>query len=349
MSLPKDENYILVDFSNYVKAVDAQLSEMTPIVDNIMSPNVTYPIMKYEVSPSKTLEAGLYLYHVTRFIACNDTCDVSVLIKDNTEPHILNCPDLSQNLYGEECRDVNLYDYYSKSRISSCFGDNVGIKDVICRQTHLDRIAIGETAHITCYATDIAGTSSASYNITFHCKKNVCPPLKPPTHGAFVCHEDNLVQRCILFCREDKVHKRRNIFECDMTNPSSTWTGAGVDDIICQNRGRHKQRFTFNMSCDSDDLDFHREVKRTLSGTRNGHQLCHGMSDDDCEITVSCGNCSYEEDRESNCTENGMIVGETNGAGKYHLRLFYNGKSYSGVHLTLFKRKILLIHLPMIV
>eukprot|EP00058_Branchiostoma_floridae_P027601 XP_002613092.1 hypothetical protein BRAFLDRAFT_89974 [Branchiostoma floridae] len=236
MSLPKDENYILVDFSNYVKAVDAQLSEMTPIVDNIMSPNVTYPIMKYEVSPSKTLEAGLYLYHVTRFIACNDTCDVSVLIKDNTEPHILNCPDLSQNLYGEECRDVNLYDYYSKSRISSCFGDNVGIKDVICRQTHLDRIAIGETAHITCYATDIAGTSSASYNITFHCKKNVCPPLKPPTHGAFVCHEDNLVQRCILFCREDKVHKRRNIFECDMTNPSSTWTGAGVDDIICQNR-----------------------------------------------------------------------------------------------------------------
>ncbi|XP_078618834.1 uncharacterized protein LOC144886211 [Branchiostoma floridae x Branchiostoma japonicum] len=91
MSLPKDDNYILVDFSNYVMAVDAQHSEMTPIVDNIISPNVMYPIMKYHVSPNKTLEAGQYLYPVVRFIACNDTCDVSVLIKGIIRTYFSYC------------------------------------------------------------------------------------------------------------------------------------------------------------------------------------------------------------------------------------------------------------------
>ncbi|XP_078700028.1 uncharacterized protein LOC144926867 [Branchiostoma floridae x Branchiostoma belcheri] len=277
-SLPKDDNYILVNFSKYVVAIDDEFNEITPIVDPGRSPNVTYPVTKYQVSSNKTLEGEQYLNPVIRFLGCNDTCDVSVLIIDNTAPYILSCPDLSQNLYGEDCRNVNLYDYFSKSTIASCFGDNVGITDVICKQTVLYRIAIGETAHITCYTTDMVGSSSASYNIAFHCKKKVCPQLKPPAYGAFVCHEDFLVERCALFCKEGKLHRRKNIFECDMTDPSGTWSGASVDDdIICESRGRHKQQFTFNVSCDPDDVDFHREVKRTLSDTGYRHQLCYNI------------------------------------------------------------------------
>ncbi|KAI8496749.1 hypothetical protein Bbelb_254040 [Branchiostoma belcheri] len=288
-----DDNYILVDFSKYVVAIDDEFNEITPTVDPDRSPNVTYPITKYQVSSNKLLEGEQYLNPVIRFLSCNDTCDVSVLIIDNTAPHILSCPDLSQTLYGEACRDVNLYDYFSKNTIASCFGDNVGISDVVCKQTVLYRIAIGETAHLTCYTTDMVGSSSASYNIAFHCKKKVCPRLKPPAYGAFVCHEDFLVERCALFCKEGKLHKRRNIFECDMTDPTGTWAGASVDnDIICQ------------------------KVKRTLSDTSYWHRLCYNMADGDCELTISCGNCSRQhidecsQDQEtgysySNCTENG--------------------------------------------
>ncbi|CAH1226363.1 Hypp96 [Branchiostoma lanceolatum] len=235
-TLPEDRNYVFLNFRDYIDASDAKLMETSPVVSSVMaSPNVSYPVTKYEVSSSKVLTGSQYLFPPVRFEACNNTCDVSITIKDETPPRAVDCPTTSLNLQGDSCRDVRLFDYYSSSTVVSWFRDNVGIKAVRCTPTRFRHVAIGETATSTCHATDISGNPSAGCDITFHCIQHVCPPLKPPDFGAFVCHEDHLLKRCALFCQGGKFHKRRNIFECDMTNHDSTWTGANVrKDVVCR-------------------------------------------------------------------------------------------------------------------
>ncbi|XP_066277239.1 uncharacterized protein [Branchiostoma lanceolatum] len=293
LTLPEDQNHVLVDFSNYIAAVDADSNQVTPEVDNVMSQNVTYPTTKYEVGPD---EEPPYLFPTVTFRACNDTCEVSVILQDNTAPRVVSCSTTDQNLQGGSCRDVMLHDYYSSSTIASWFRDNVGIREERCTRTIIDSIAIGETATTTCYTTDMTGNRSLGCDINFHCMKHECPTLRPPEFGAIVCHEDGLMVRCALFCKEGKIHNRQNIFTCDMADASATWTGAMVDDdIICQDRSRARERFTFTESCDPDDVDFHLSIKQTLS-TRESHELCEDLSIADCEITVSCGNSTSSPD-----------------------------------------------------
>ncbi|XP_078594341.1 uncharacterized protein LOC144872106 [Branchiostoma floridae x Branchiostoma japonicum] len=260
-----------------------------------MGTNTTYPITKYQVSSDEEPRGGRYLFPALRFRVCNDICDVSVVVKDDTAPQILSCPRFNLTLQRKSCRNVNLYDYYNSSTLASWFQDNVGVTDVICTQSTLHGIAIGETASITCQAKDMIGNPSAACDVTFHCMKHVCPSLTPPESGALVCHEDHHEQRCALLCKEGKIPTRQNIFKCDMANPLPTWRssrGTDVGAISCGDKGRHKSQFTFNITCDPNDLAFHREVKRTLAYTRSWHHLCNKISDGDCKLTVSCGNNS---------------------------------------------------------
>ncbi|CAH1226389.1 MUC4 [Branchiostoma lanceolatum] len=290
LTLPQDRNYVEVDFSDYVLALNDKLQEMTPLLD--AASDATYPITKYQVSTTTMpSSAGEYLFPPVRFGACNDTCDLSVIVEDKAAPQLSSCPSSYHHLQGDSCRDVNVYDYYSNTTMASWFWDNVGIKIVHCKQPTIDTIVPGETASVACQAKDMVGNPSVYCNITFFCQRQVCPPLTPPEFGAIVCHEDHQARRCALFCTEGKFHTRRlqDIFKCELNSPSPRWTGANVDHVSCSDRGRHKQAFTVNTTCAPDDENFYREVKETLRDANDGHHLCY-VSDGDCDITVSCAN-----------------------------------------------------------
>ncbi|CAH1226359.1 CD209 [Branchiostoma lanceolatum] len=232
--LPEGQNSVEVDFRDHILAVDDKLQEMTPLLD--AASDVTYPITNYQVSPDKEpSSAGEYLFPPARFTVCNDTCEFSVIIKDSTAPQLSSCPSSHHHLQGDSCRDVNVFDHYSNMTMASWFRDNVGIKDIHCKQPTVDIIAPGETASVTCQAKDKVGNPSDECTITFYCQKQVCPPLTPPEFGAFVCHADQQERRCALFCTEGKFHARplEDIFKCDLNSPSPTWTGANVDRASC--------------------------------------------------------------------------------------------------------------------
>ncbi|CAH1245435.1 SCUBE2 [Branchiostoma lanceolatum] len=127
----------------------------------------------------------------------------------------------------------------------------------------------------------------------------VCPPLRLPEFGAFVCHEDQQERRCALFCTEGKFRTKRlqDIFKCDLNSPSPMWTGADVDRVSCSEKGRYKHDLTVNMPCTPDDEAFYREVQGTLSDTKTWHLLCYNMSDVDCDITVSCANSNGQAEK----------------------------------------------------
>ncbi|KAI8482345.1 hypothetical protein Bbelb_399360 [Branchiostoma belcheri] len=298
VTLPGYENYVEVDFRNYILAVDAGLNETTPVMD--AASGATYPITTYHVSPDKLPSSeGHYLFPPVRFTstACTDTCEFSVIVKDNTAPRTVSCPSSHHQLEGDRCRDVNVYHHYSNREIASWFLDNVGINTVHCTQPTVDVIAPGKSATVTCLAKDKVGNPSAFCNITFVCAYQVCPQLRPPAFGAFVCHEGHQERTCILFCTEGKFHTRHNIFNCDITNPSPTWTnaqGVAMGDVSCKDTSRHEVQFSVNMTCDPDDEAFHREVQQKLSDTAYLHDLCYNVSNIDCDITVSCANLSQQ-------------------------------------------------------
>ncbi|XP_078619238.1 uncharacterized protein LOC144886476 [Branchiostoma floridae x Branchiostoma japonicum] len=291
LTLPEDQNYVQVDFRVYIFAVDNALNETTPLMD--VASEVTYPVTKYQVSSNKKpSSAGEYLFSPAKFTACSDTCEFSVIVKDKSAPQLLYCPSFDHYLQGDSCRDVNVHDYFSTSEMTSWFRDNVGIKNVQCKQPTVNTIAPGETTSVTCQAKDIVGNPSVDCEITFYCQKQVCPPLKPPEFGAFVCHENQQDHRCALICTEGKFHTRRieDIIKCDLNSPSPRWTGVNVDHVSCRDKGRHKQDLTVNLTCDADDSEFYREVQKTLSHSKVEHDLCHNGSDIDCNITVFCAN-----------------------------------------------------------
>ncbi|XP_019616848.1 PREDICTED: mucin-5AC-like [Branchiostoma belcheri] len=286
--LPENRNFVEVDFRDHIGATDADSNDITPEVEKAASENVKYPITEYEVGPD---QEPPYLFELVRFRACDDTCDVSVVLEDHTAPQPVSCPTTSKTVEEDSCRDVKLYDYYNSSTIESWFRDNVGINSGQCTRTAIDHIEHGETRSVTCYATDMAGSRSAGCDVSFHCKKYECPIIEPPEFGAIVCHEEDLMERCTLFCKEGKIHKRKNTFKCNLANPSSTWTDASIDNnVVCRDvRGTVRyEKFTFNKNCDPDDLDFHLLIKQTLL-TRSGHGLCQDFPSIDCDIKVSCG------------------------------------------------------------